>query len=71
MSYVSADAAISEPSHNHAWRADDGSIHATVRLGTGAGVILYLDSAEDARAIAAACTQAAEALDRLADGGQP
>jgi hypothetical protein len=32
---------------------------------------LYLDSAKDARAIAAACTQAAEALDRLADGGQP
>ncbi len=68
MSFISTDSKITESRSRHAWRNDDGSIHTTVALGTST---LYFDSAEDARALAAACTEAAEALDRLADGGQP
>ncbi len=65
MSYVSTDSEIKGPRHGHAWQADDGGIHATVRLGEGS-TFLSFDSAADARAVAAACTEAAEALDRLA-----
>ena len=50
MSYIAVDAAISEPRHAHAWRDDDGGIHATVRLSAST---LYFDSAADARAVAA------------------
>ena len=71
MSYVSSDVEMGQPRHNHAWRDKDGSVHATVRLTDGITATLYFDSAEDARAVAAACIEAAEALDRLADGGQP
>ena len=71
MSYISSDSDLSRPRHQHAWRAEDGTIHATVRLGEGSSSALFFDSAADARAVAAACTEAAEALDRLADGGQP
>jgi hypothetical protein len=42
-------------------------IYATVEIGA---TTLYLDSAADARAIAAACIEAAKAIERLADGGQ-
>ncbi len=67
MTYIAADIDISEARFNQAWRSEHGSMHATVRLTSGAGARLYLDSAEDARAIAAACTEAAEALDRLGE----
>ena len=68
MSYIAVDAAISEPRHAHVWRDDDGTIHATVRLSTST---LYFDNVADARAVAAECIKAAEAMDRLSDGGQP
>lgn len=70
MSYISTDSNIEDPVSRHAWRADDGTIHATVRLGPGS-TFLSFDSAADARAVAAACTEAAEAIDRITDGSQP
>jgi hypothetical protein len=71
VSYISTDTSIVEPSHRHAWRADDGTIHATVRLSSESATFLSFDSPADARAVAAACIEAAEAMDRLADGDQP
>jgi hypothetical protein len=72
MSNIDVEARISAPSHSHAWRTADGSsIRATVNLNQDNASALYFDDAGDARAVAAACTQAAEALDRLAaEGGQ-
>ena len=68
MSFASIDSDVSDPRFGQAWRDPDGRVHSTVKLG---GSSLYFDSAADARAVAAACTEAAEALDRLAGGGQP
>jgi hypothetical protein len=67
VSYISSDADLSGPRHQHAWRAEGGTIHATVRLSENNASTLYFDSAADARAVAAACIEAAEALDRLAE----
>ena len=67
MSYISTDSNISGPRLGHAWRVEHGFIHATVRLGEAT---VTFTSAADARAVAAACTEAAEALDRLAAEGQ-
>jgi hypothetical protein len=69
MSYISTDTDLSGPRHLHAWRAERGTIHATVRLSEHNASTLYFDSTEDARAVAAACTEAAEAMDRLAAEG--
>jgi hypothetical protein len=66
MNFASIDSQITDPHYRRAWRNDDGSVHATVALGEST---LYFGSAEDARAVAAACTEAAEALGRLAAGG--
>ena len=66
MSHISSDAELSGPRYQQAWRSEHG-IHATVLLSAFTGGILYFDSAEDARAVAAACTEAAENLDRLAE----
>jgi hypothetical protein len=72
VSYITSDADLSGPRHQHAWRAEGGTIHATVRLSENNSSTLYFDSATDARAVAAACTEAAAAMDRLAaEGGQP
>ena len=68
MSYICTDSNISGPRFGHAWRDEHGGIHATVRLGQA---VMTFTSAAEARAVAAACTEAAEALDRLADGDQP
>jgi hypothetical protein len=67
VSFASTSSDLSDPRFGHAWRNADESIHATVKLGQAD---LYFGSAADARAVAAACTEAAEAMDRLADGGQ-
>lgn len=61
MSFASIDSDVSNPHFGRAWR-DGEKVHATVKLGRSS---LFFDSAEDARAVAAACTGAAEALDRL------
>jgi hypothetical protein len=49
----------------HVWRTEDGTLVATVGLGTST---LWFDSPDDARAVAAACTSAAEAMDRFTAG---
>jgi hypothetical protein len=67
MSYISTDTGIKDPRFGNAWRADGGEICATVRLATS-GTYIAFYSAADARAVAAACIEAAEAMDRLADG---
>ena len=64
MSFASTSSDLSDPRFGHAWRNADESIHAIVKLGQ---VDLYFDSAAGARAVAAACIEAAEAIDRLAD----
>jgi hypothetical protein len=62
VSYVSTEAGLSRPRLGHAWR-DEHGIYATVRLD---GATLCFSSAADARAVAAACTEAAEAIEQLA-----
>jgi hypothetical protein len=62
VSYISTEGALSRPRLGHAWR-DGHGIYATVRLD---GATLCFDGAADARAVAAACTEAAEALEQLA-----
>ena len=63
-STVTTHTAISGPAFGHAWRDKRGELNATVNLGSMCS--LYFGSAEDARAVAAACTEAAEAIGRLA-----
>ena len=65
MSYISTDTSISGPCHRHAWRADDETIHATVRLNDASATFLSFDSPADARAVAAECIKAAESMERL------
>ena len=69
MSYICTDSDLKGPRFGNVWRTDHGSICATVHL-DGARTYISFDSPADARAVAAACTEAAEAMDRLADGGQ-
>jgi hypothetical protein len=70
VSYISTDSEVKEPRFGTVWRADRGAICATVYLGTRS-TFLSFDHAQDARAVAAACTEAAEAMDRLAAAEEP
>jgi hypothetical protein len=65
VSYISTDSKIKEPHFGHSWRAGSGTIHATVYLSRAGSTFVNFDSPGDARAAAAACTEAAEALERL------
>ena len=69
MSYLSTDSDVEGPRFGSVWRADHGPICATVHLGPGT-TFLSFDSPADARAVAAACIEAAEAMDRLAEQGE-
>lgn len=69
MSYISNDADISSPRFGHVWRAEDGAVYATVRLAESTTSLLSFDSADDARAVMAACAEAASAMDSLAAEG--
>jgi hypothetical protein len=60
--YVSASSDIGRPRLGNAWRDADGLAHATVRLGAAT---LFFDSPALARATAAACEAAAEALEAV------
>ncbi len=74
MSYTSTHADIQGARFTgHVWRSEGGVINGTVELSETAGARSWLsfDSPADARALAAACTEAAEEMDRPADGGQP
>jgi len=68
VSYISTDTSIKAPRFGDAWRADRGVTCATVYLGGAA--FLSFDSPADARTLAAACIEAAEAMDRLAAEGR-
>jgi hypothetical protein len=70
VSYISTDSSVEGPRFGNVWRADRGVICTTVRLGPAAGTFLSFDSPADARAVAAACIEAAEAMDRLAEQGE-
>ena len=69
-SAVTISSDITGAEYGHAWRADDGTPCATVHLGDS--TIRFEDSAL-ARATAAECLKAADAMDALppAGGGQP
>ena len=61
MTYITADAMLTAGRFGQAWKAVDGTIRATVRF-DGAPSIVF-DSPQDARALAAACIEAAEAME--------
>ena len=66
MSYITTDSDITGPHFGHAWTTAAG-ISANVYLSENDASRLVFDSPEDARAAAAACLEAAEAMERLAE----
>ena len=66
--YMSAD--MTEPKLDRAWRADNGTIRAIVRFQDQSWPYLLFGAPAEARALAAACIAAAEAMDRLAAEGE-
>lgn len=70
MSWLGLRPDISNPHVAHAFHGKGNDIFALVSLSRD--VDITFNSAADARAVAAACTEAAEALDRLgAEGTAP
>lgn len=65
MSYISTDATVTESSFGHVWRTEDGTVCATVYLNPTSRAFVTFDSPVDARAVAAECIEAAEAMERL------
>jgi hypothetical protein len=67
-SYMASNAALSALRFTgHVWRDRDGNVNATVdafREDGGHSCWLAFDDPADARALAAACTEAAEAMER-------
>ena len=68
MSYIAIDAAVNGAAAKtgHVWRDDSGQIHGTVYVSASSATAFFFDSAEDARGIAAKCTEIAEAMEALA-----
>lgn len=59
------------PRHSHTWRGNDGEARAAVDIGA---TWLAFDDPAGARALAAECLKAADAMDALPpapEGGQP
>jgi hypothetical protein len=70
MSWLSLRPDIKDPHFGQAWRGNGGAIYALVEFGRE--VHVTFSSAEDARASASACIEAAEAMERLeAEGKEP
>ena len=67
MSWLSLRPDVSNPHLDHVWRGNAGEVFAIVKLGKDADMVLA--SAADARAVAAACIEAAEAMEQLAAEG--
>ena len=65
MSYISTCDDTSDPRPARSWRAEDGTIHGIMRFGDRRWPYLVFDSAAEARAIAAAAIEIAEAMERL------
>ena len=70
MSYFAVDAHVGQPKVGHAWRDDAGAIHATVYVSESSSSAFFFDSPADARAMAAKCTEAAEAMEAIEAEGQ-
>jgi hypothetical protein len=75
-SYLSSHTDIADPKFTgHVWRDGEGAINATVDITpkrAAHSCWLCFDDPADARAVAAACTEAADAMERLeAEGGTP
>jgi len=70
MSVITARSELRSPKFSNAWRHDTlGAIMSIVDLGNRDSYLTF-DSATDARAVAAECIKAAEAMERLeAEGG--
>ncbi len=69
-SFIHARSAIKAPAFRQAWR-DGTGVYATVSLGRST---LHFDGPALARALAAECTKAADAMEALLpaqDGGRP
>ena len=60
--YINVHGTMNLSPRKHAWRDSGGDPHAIVDLGA---CDIAFGSAEDARAVAAACLAAAEAIDAL------
>ena len=69
MSYIRTDSDVEDPRTGPVWRSERGTIHGTVYLRVGHAYITFDDPA-DARGVAAACTESAEAMERLAAEGK-
>ena len=65
MSYVSLHGKLdlSDLDREHTWTDKDGTVWSIVDIGAAA---IAFDSADEARAVAARCLKAAEAMDALA-----
>ena len=68
MSAITARTELREPRFSNAWRTEGtGAILSIVDLGAKDGYLTF-DSAADARAVAAECIKAAEAMEQLGPG---
>ncbi|HLK77217.1 MAG TPA: hypothetical protein VKU77_26645 [Streptosporangiaceae bacterium] len=68
MSYLGIRSSLERIRFNgHVWRTKAGKVCATVDLGD---TTVWFESADDARAVAAVCTEAAEAMDQFTAGGE-
>jgi hypothetical protein len=68
MSYLSTHSQdLEKPRFNgHVWRSEDGKVNATVEVTRQAGDVWYcFDDPSHARALAAECIKAAEAMERF------
>lgn len=63
--YVTTDSEITSPHFGRAWRDQYGFTHASVGLNENRRIALHFDDPATARAVAAACTEAAEAMEAL------
>jgi hypothetical protein len=65
-SYVAGHTSVGKPKFTgHVWRSPGGEVNATVSLGQYGEIWFAFDDPAVARALAAACTQAAEAIERF------
>ena len=68
MTTVTARTELGQPGFSNAWRNDEtGSVLAIVNLGERDAYLTF-NSAADARAVAAECVRAAEAMEQLGPG---
>ena len=67
MSYASVTAKIELTGRTHTWRDSDGVVCSVLDLGFMTAI---LDSAEEARQVAARCTEIADAIDAMMREGE-